>query len=92
MRLVLLVGKQWTCNDNKQYSSRWSYWVNANSHFEDYTITGNTVDKSQDEGIWLWYGGSHADKVNSDSVASIAEKLVNDNILEITLSERINIE
>lgn len=48
--------------------------------FEDYTITGNTVDKSQDEGIWLWYGGSHADKVNSDSVASIAEKLVNDNI------------
>ncbi|MGI6577166.1 MAG: Ig-like domain-containing protein [Eubacteriales bacterium] len=47
--------------------------------FEDYTITGNTIVKASDEGIWLWYTGPYADKIDSDLATGIAEQLASSN-------------
>lgn len=47
--------------------------------FDEYTITGNTIEKASDEGIWLAYYGDYSDMITLGEADSIADQLVAEN-------------
>jgi hypothetical protein len=51
----------------------------ATKTFDNYTITGNTIEKASAEGIWLAYFGDYSDMITLGEADSIADQLVAEN-------------